>query len=410
MEKFIFLQKEKLGELPRNTGIYAFKGANDLIYIGKAADIRERVKNHFQQPTYRDDLFIDQIKNIGYIRTNSEIEALLLEAQLIKKYQPKFNVIWRDDKNYFYIAITKEALPKIFITHQPKAGADHVGPFVDGKAVKETLRFLRKIFPYYTKKHPAKLCPWCHLGLCPGPDPDPKEYQKSIRNLMGVLEGKKRKTILSLQKEIKLLSKNQNYEKAAKVRDQIFALEKIISNARIFKRSQPLEYNWDATQKLLQKIILSNKSIKRIEGYDISNTQGKQATASMVVFTNGQPDKNEYKKFKIRITDEPNDVAMIKEALKRRLNHPEWPYPDLILIDGGKPQLNAAKSVVDKAIPIIALAKRRNELYIGSKKTPVLLKKLPREIFNLILQIRDESHRFAIAYHKKLREKHLLFS
>jgi len=193
MEKFTFVRKKKISKLPKNPGVYTFKKGGKFLYIGKAANIRERVRNHFQQPAFRDNLFINQISRIGYIKTDSEIEALILEAHLIKKYQPRYNVLWRDDKNFFYIGITRGKLPHIFITHQPSIvsrilhpvprerkksqntryqipDTEYIGPFVEGKPLKQTLRFLRRIFPYYTaKKHPRTLCSHCHLGLCPGP-------------------------------------------------------------------------------------------------------------------------------------------------------------------------------------------------------------------------------------------------
>lgn len=371
---FKFLPKNKIARLPKSSGVYAFKKGWKFLYIGKAKNIRERVKNHSE--------LLGLAAKVAYIETDSEIEALLLEAKLIKKYQPKYNVVWRDDKNYFYICITKQDFPRLFITHQacPEPAAK-LGPFVDGKALKKTLRILRKVFPYYTqKKHPEGLCPWCHLGLCPGPNPNRKEYKKSIKNLISVLEGKRKVVLKNLKKEMKKASDSQDFEKAAKIRDQITALEKVLKH--------------------------DNGRFKRIEAYDISNIQGKEATGSMVVFQNGKPAKSQYRRFKIKMAKKPNDVAMLKEVLRRRFKHQEWPCPDLILIDGGKAQLNAATSITK--IPAMALAKKENKLYIEGRKRPVLLKSLPREISNLILQLRDEAHRFARKYHHKLREKSLL--
>ena len=180
MERFKIIEKDKINDLPKSAGVYLFKNGEKTIYIGKAVNIQSRVKNHFQQPSYRDDLFIDKVDKIGHLETGSEIEALVLEANLIKKYQPKFNVVWRDDKNYFYVAVAKNenGVQYVFITHQPNTqnptpNTRFVGPFVEGAALKKTLRFLRRAFPYYTaKKHPKNKCTYCHLGLCPGPNPD----------------------------------------------------------------------------------------------------------------------------------------------------------------------------------------------------------------------------------------------
>jgi len=352
--KFKYLTKNRIYQLPEISGIYALKKGREFLYIGKATNIRNRVKSHFQQSAYRDNFFIPKTSRIGYIKTSSEIGALILEAKLIKEYQPKYNIIWKDDKKYFYIGITKELFPRIFITHQPqksqiansclrrqakskintesqipKSKTIYIGPFVSGKKLKEKLKELRKIYPYRTCENlPKKPCLWYYLNQCPAPC--------------------------------------------------------------LFKS-------------------------KRVEAYDISNIQGKNATGSMVAFINGKPDKNFYRRFKIhpvkfdsrpfnrvKTTEKPNDVAMLKQVLFRRFNHPEWGMPDLILIDGGKAQLNAALSITK--IPAIALAKKRNELYMKNLEKPILLKNLPREVFNLIMQLRDEAHRFAKKYHLKLRD------
>ena len=392
MEKFKFLKKSNLSRLPTTVGVYAFKKGAKFFYVGKAANIKERVKQH-------KDL-LGLAKEIGYIKTNSEIEALILEAKLIKKIQPKYNVLWRDDKNYFYVAITKESFPRVFITHQLKIKncklkIDFIGPFIEGTSLKRALTYLRRTFPYYTSKsHPKGSCLWCHLKLCPGPDPVKSEYQKNIKSLIFVLKGNSRKVLNDLKRRMKKSSLLREYEKAAKIRDKITSLERVINPQQIPGRA---------------------------EAYDVSNIQGEEAAGSMVTFINGRPAKNFYRKFKIKIAGKPNDVAMIKEILSRRLRHAEWPYPDLILIDGGKAQLNAALRAINLAKPsyrlglakfgnirIMSIAKKKNELFIEGRKKPVLLKTLPREMFNLILQLRDEAHRFAISYHRKLRKKRLL--
>jgi excinuclease ABC subunit C len=200
---------------------------------------------------------------------------------------------------------------------------------------------------------------------------------------------------------MKLASRSQDFEKAGKIRDQIQALEKVISHARVF----------DAVEIPPRQI--KGWDYKRIEAYDISNIQGKEASGAMVVFRNYEPDKSQYRKFKIKVAGKPNDIAMLKEVLRRRFKHPEWQLPDLILVDGGKAQLNAAVNCKlqipnCKHIKVMAIAKKKNELFIEGRKKSIMLNSLPREIFNLILQLRDEAHRFAISYHKKLRERRLL--
>jgi excinuclease ABC subunit C len=462
--KIELISRDKISQLPKNSGIYVFKKNGGFLYIGKAINIQRRVKNHFQQPGDKDFLFLDKVKKIGYIETNSEIEALILEANLIKKCQPKYNVIWKDDKNYFFVGITKEDFPRVFITHQLnnkqlstnkqlkikklsvvscQLSVRYVGPFVNGEALKQTLKILRKIFPYRSCKNlpkprtRAKLgagpvqnrneasgsgrpCLWYHLERCPAPclmktkleekilfNQIKRECQKNAENVFKIFQGKKTQILKSLKKEMKEVSRLQDFERAAKMRNQIEALEKILTNAKIFEPQLP-QTDWQRIQEILKGILKSKREISRIEAYDVSNIQGQLATGAMVTFIKGKPEKNYYRKFKIKFSGKPNDIAMIKEILSRRVNHPEWPYPDLILIDGGKAQLNVAlKSLTLNFRPgAIAVAKKRNELYLKDRE-PILLRNLPREIFNLILQLRDEAHRFAISYHKKLREKAL---
>jgi len=441
--RFKYTTKEKMNEIPKTSGVYSFTGKQETLYIGKAANLRERVKNHFparnasrseaggQQPrhggqaTFRDSLYIDKVTKIGYIETTSEIEALLLESQLIKQSLPKYNVMWKDGKKYFSVAITKEDFPRVLLTHQKQIQGKYIGPFVDGKAIKRTLRMMRRVFPYYTlrhgsgqtvHKHATRPCQYCHLGLCPGVKPDKKEYQKNIKNLVAILEGRKPVVLKKLQREMILASKNQEYEKAGKLRDQIADLEIIFSHAKILRPEEdraPLQ--WKNTEAYLQQILGTKKRISRIEAYDISNTQGAEATGSMPVFIEGKPAKQCYKKFKVHITGKPNDFAMLQEVLTRRLAHKEWRYPDVMVIDGGKGQLSSVLKAFEKytdkdaqKIYVVAIAKKHNELFLPGKSEPLLLKNMPQDVSNLILHIRDEAHRFAISYHRKLRKKELL--
>jgi len=455
MERFKFIEKNKISKLPKVSGVYCFKKGRGFLnagysrfltksrflYIGKASNIRERVKNHFQQSAYRDGLFINQVSKIGYLKTDSEIEALILEANLIKKYQPKYNIFWRDDKNYFFVAISREDFPRIFITHQPelkrvssKLQSKYIGPFVDGRALKQTLKILRKAFPYRACKNlPKRPCLWYQLSRCPAPCllksklakqlPSAylkmrREYRNNTRNITKILLGKGSQVFQGLEKEMKESSKVQDFERAAKLRDQIRFLNRVFSHAKIFEEtiipvSGKSEQSWSDTQKILRNLLKTKRQISRIEAYDVSNIQGKEAAGSMVVFINGKSNKDFYRRFKIKIEGKPNDIAMIKEILNRRFQHSEWGWPNLILIDGGISQLNAAKKSKNKMkkaklIPLIALAKKENKLYIENHNWPISLKALPREIFNLILQLRDEAHRFAITYHRKLRRKGLI--
>jgi excinuclease ABC subunit C len=422
-----YIQKEKMNEIPKVSGVYSFWAKRDLLYIGKAGNLRERVKTHFMQPNYRDNLFIEHVSKIGYMETESEIEALLLESQLIKEHMPKYNVMWKDGKNYFYILITKEDFSRVLITHQQSQSGIYVGPFVDGKAIKRTLRSLRKIFPYYTKKHENKLCQYCHLGLCPGPPPaggpNKQEYKKNIKNLASVLQGKRTSVLKKLQKEMKEASKAQQYEKAGKLRDQVEDLEIVFSHAKILRpEEEKAPIDWSPIQKYLQKVFGTKHSISRVEAYDISNTQGQESTSSMPVFVDGKPAKEHYRKFKIHPPaggpEKPNDFAMLEETITRRLRHKEWGYPDLMIIDGGKGQLSSVLKALknfqfsnpnfQNDIKVAAIAKKNNELFLPGKSDPLLLRDMPQPVSNVILHIRDEAHRFAITYHRKLRKLDLL--
>lgn len=425
MAKFKLLDKKRINSLPKTPGVYAFKQGRAFLYIGKAANIKQRVKNHFCKNGFKENLFLKEARKIGYLKTESEIEALVLEAGLIKKHQPKYNVMWKDDKNYFYVAVTKDDFPQVFITHQLpttnyKPQTEHIGPFVDGRALRQTLRFLRRIFPYNTHKTlPKRPCLDYQLGLCPGacanPTAETRETAKrNADSLIKVLKGTKKKLITDLKKQMKEASKNQMFESAAKLRDQLMALKNIFQHAHILRElPEKRQLNWKQTERKLQQVLGTRTPIKRIEGYDVSNIQGKEASGSMVVFEKGVPNKKEYKKFKVKIAGRPDDTAMLKEVLSRRMQHPEWGMPQVMLIDGGKAQLNAVLKVKSqisnlKDIKTISLAKKHNELYIEGKKKPLLLKNLPQDVSNLILHLRDEAHRFAIGYHKRLRGKALL--
>ncbi|MBI2453056.1 MAG: GIY-YIG nuclease family protein, partial [Parcubacteria group bacterium] len=411
---FVYVKAKNLEKIPRETGVYAFFGKEGLLYIGKAANLRSRIRNHFQEPSYRDNLFIDRVQKIGYLETGSEIEALLLESRLIKQRQPKYNVMWRDDKNYFYVAITKEDLPRVFLTHQPSKRLNYIGPFTEGKPIKLVLRSLREVFPYYTSKiHPKILCQYCHLGLCPGPAPDAKQYKKNIRNLVAVLQGKNTSVLRNLKKEMGRASLLEHYEAAGKLRDRIRALENVFSHTSLLSQRQVHEQNpvrdYKSAAQELKTILSGTRDIVRMEAYDISNIQGKETTGSLVVFVNGKPDKNEYRKFKIHLDGKPNDFAMMQELVSRRLSHAEWPSPDFMLIDGGKPQLTAAlkalKPYKGLSFAVGALAKQNNELFLPGRKTSILLSSMSLALRNVLMHIRDEAHRFAISYHRKLHRK-----
>jgi len=411
---------------PENPGVYVFKKNQTPVYIGKAANLKKRLSSYFRKNAGgKVGELINEATKLDWIETASEIEALIKEAKLIKKYHPKYNILMRDDKNYFYVGVTKEEFPKVFITHQP--GVDlktkYIGPFTNGNALKVVLRLLRRVFPYCTCRKPHKRpCLNSQIGRCLGfcclksvsqktSDRAKNDYQKSIENITSVLNGKSRKLLLQLKRGMRGAVKNQDFEKAAKIRDQIFGIENIFAHRAVlygnrYRGSISKIERWDKIEQTIRVVLKIPKAISRVEGYDISNISGREATGSMVVFIDGHPAKSEYRKFKIRTVFGSNDVAMLQEVIRRRLKHTEWRYPNLMLIDGGRPQLNAAIAALSNFQKpyVVALAKREEELYTEKGDIAIRLSSLPQDVAYFFQRVRDESHRFAKKYHHKLRE------
>lgn len=453
-----------LKKLPSNPGVYIYKNNEGIIiYVGKAIDLSRRVKQYFQ----RDDAvgektpkLVAEIETIETIETESEFDALLLEAKLIKFYQPKYNVISKDDKSPIYIAISiKDDLPKVYFARKPKKDSTklithnrqlkpdtqqlttdnidseilYFGPFQSAKAARGLLRSLRRVVPYCTQKlRNGKKCFYTHLGLC-NPCPSyivklsdqqlksvlTKKYRQHMFRLRDILSGKAFSVIKDLEKEMQAASEQESYEDAALLRNQLLALKSVVT-----KRYDPTLYVQSDTllddifeneRKELHSVLKTYYSelneLNRIECFDISNTMGTNATASMVVMTNGRIDKDEYRKFRIKTKNTPNDFAMMTEALTRRFAHDEWEFPDLLVVDGGKGQVSAALKVLSdgnklSTIPLIGLAKRDEEIIVplGSEWKII---RLPYSSGGLkcLQRLRDEAHRFAITYHKKLRSK-----
>ncbi len=427
-KEFKFLEKTKLNKLPKNCGVYCFVNKEgEILYIGKASNLRKRVKDHFQHPAFKEEFFLEDTQKIGYIKTDSEISALILEANLIKKYKPKFNVVWRDDKNYFFVGMTKEKFPQIFITHQPqkiKKPIDFVGPFVDGKALKETLKILRKIFPFRScKKIPKRPCLWYHLSYCPGPcalkiskteienSIVEKDCQSNAQRVIEILKEGKKEILKKLKKKMKEAAKKLEFEEAKKLRDQIIKLEKIFSHSKIFEKVATFPQKSFLEEKL--KELFELKEVSRIEAFDISNIRGKMAVGAIVGLMGKDFKDKFYRKFKIKFEKRLGDLPMTAEVLRRRFSHIEWGVPDIILLDGGKAHLNLGKTI-KKEFPefektkICSLAKKSGKIFIEGKEQPILLKNLDKELLNFILNLNKKVHKFAISYHRKLREKSLL--
>ena len=467
--------KETIKKLPAQPGIYFFTdGRNKSLYIGKALNLKNRIGQYLKTDDARLNKMLSEAKKINFIKTGSDIEALILESQYIKEHQPRFNIMMRDDKQYAFVGFTAEEYPKIFITHQPTKNQNFIGPFTDVGALRITLRYLRRIFPYCTCVKPHNnFCLNYHIGKCLGvcclkqSDAIPNfkflifKYRQNINAIRDILSGKKNSLLKKLEKEMEQMAKNGNFKKAIEMRNRISKLKRIFKNAQIIRNSKfIIRDSKNSVKKLalfkeLAKILKLNRILHRIEGYDISNIQGEYATGAMVVFEDGIPARDKYRKFKIRqnffsknlggqVKTKRGDVQMLAQILERRFHHPEWPSPDLILIDGGKGQLNAVRAVISNPpagrvgfqfsptsprlgrrranfkqiqnskfqIPIIALTKdekhRGSKIYVSGRKDAIVLSRLPVSIKNFLLQIDSEAHKFAIGYYRKLHIRQLL--
>ncbi|OGY28181.1 MAG: hypothetical protein A2Z42_04760 [Candidatus Woykebacteria bacterium RBG_19FT_COMBO_43_10] len=409
----------ELKKLPENSGVYIFKDKKNVpIYIGKSANIKKRVNYHFNQKFDgpKESILINKVKKIEAIRVDSEIEALILEANLIKKYKPLYNTQLKDDKDYLYIKVTKDAFPKVLMARKKGllGAKEYFGPFPSTSKVKTTLKTLRKIIPYSTcKPNQRRPCLYYHLGLCPGVCAgliDEERYRKNIDKLVYFLKGNRSLVLRSLERELKKSVSALMFEEAQDITNKIKAIEYITKpTTSLYYLDENIERSRNKELLDLANLLGLAKKPLRIECYDISNIFGKDATGSMVVFSDGYADLSEYRRFKIKTVKGINDTAMISEVLKRRFNN-DWVKPDLIVIDGGKPQLNAALLVVKELglrIPVISLAKRLEEIYFTNKRDPIRLPS-DNDALRLVQRMRDEAHRFAINYHRKLRAKQFL--
>lgn len=412
--------KEKIKKFPKTPGVYLMKNAaGKIIYIGKATSLRDRVKSYFDRPhDVRIEKLVEEIADIDYQKTPTVVEALILEANLIKKYLPKYNVKEKDDKSFLYVAISREKFPRIMLLRgleldrmtpkEKKQITKLFGPYTSASSLRAALDILRRrIFPFRDcVVMPKRPCLHYHLKQCPAPCANlvsAEDYRRLIHHLILFFEGKKEKIIKNLKKEMTAASRREDFETAARLRNQIFSLEHIqdvavIKNDEVKNRTEKFGIN----------------IFGRIEGYDISNISGTSATGSMVVFEDGKPNKNEYRKFKIKTISGANDVGMMKEIMDRRLYHArEWPLPDIVLVDGGWGQINAVREILAEhkiKIPVLGIAKgfdRKQDRLIADPNEPELVRvaELHKDI---LLRIRDEAHRFAIGYHKLLRKKKLL--
>lgn len=428
----------KLKTLPSSPGVYFHKSSSgEIIYVGKAAVLRNRVRQYFQDSRLRDaktDALVAEIVDTDWIEVESEIDALFLESEMIKRYKPRYNILLRDDKSQTYVRINmKDVYPYVSFTRQPlDDGAEYFGPYYNGWAVKKALRYLRRAFPYSTHATlPNRVCLQYHLGLCPGVEEHKvtsADYKTTLRKLIMYLKGERQLLVRQLEAEMKVAAAHKEFEQAAKLRNQIYNLRELQKQI-VFSDREFMDISKDQALMGLQQLLTLPGVPRRIEGFDISHMSGTNNVASMVVATNGVADKAEYRKFKMQIPGN-NDFAHMNETMLRRFSgkHLDWPKPDLLLIDGGKGQLGAALAGLEERgahIPAVGLAKRLEEIVIHKEKSGVTLNPgaypemtitesddfylvlLPRDshIVKLLQRIRDESHRFAVSYHTTLKRQ-----
>ncbi len=374
------------------------RGGDEVLYIGKATSLCDRVKSYFSKDIFlsrgpRIVKMLEEADRVDFVQTDSVLEALILEANEIKKHQPIYNAKEKDDKSYLYVAITKEKFPKVIVTR----GSGDYGPFPHSGELKEALKIVRKIFPFRDDKCKLinKPCFNAQIGLCPGPCAgwiSKADYRKQIRNIKLFFEGKKDTLIKTLEKEMKVFAKTQEFERAGEIKKKIFALDHIQDIALIKKDLEG-----------------SSQEGFRIEAYDIAHISGTNVVGVVTVVEDGELNKSQYRKFKIRADNPPaggDDTKNLKEIISRRLGHPEWKFPNLIVVDGGKGQINAARKVLEESglemIDVVSVVKderHRPREILGTvqMQSPTLHKS--------ILLANSEAHRFAIGYHRRLRGK-----
>lgn len=427
------MQSDKLKKIPRSPGVYFHKDkTGEIIYVGKAAVLKNRVKHYFQNQRNMDvktKALVAEIADTDWVETESEVDALFLEAEMVKRYMPRFNILLRDDKSLTYVRIDmKNEWPHISFTRNPiDDGAEYFGPFYNSYAVKKALRYLRKVFPYYLKTPNFDTRPDLdsHLGLNPS-NMTSSEYKSNLRKLISYIKGNRKTIIKELEVEMKNAAMVYDFETAAVIRNKIRYLSEL-QRRIMFGDREFLDISKDQALCDLLDLLNLSKIPARIEGFDISHMGGTNVVASMVVFKNGVSDRSEYRKFKTKI-EQNNDFYNMNETIARRLsekNIKSWGRPDLILIDGGKGQLDAAIKIRNKLglcdIPFIGLAKREEQIIVKdlvfnkdklsdlngylemSDNFAVVNLPNSSHIIKLLQRIRDESHRFAVSYHTVLK-------
>ena len=414
--------KDKCSSLPLTPGVYLFKAEDgSYLYIGKAAKLRQRVRSYFSERaghSAKIDVMKKKMDDLEYIATGTEMEALLLESQLVNKHQPHYNTLLRDDKTYPLVKVTKEEFPRLVITRNRKdKKAIYYGPYTDVNLLREAVQFMHQLFPIRKCiSMPKRACLYYHIKQCLGPCVNAackEEYAAAVDEVRSFFSGKRRGISSFLSEKMEHAKRIYQYEEAAHYKEHIDGLKKI-GRKRFYVTNPDGGITLAGTQELKHYLSLQRMP-ERLVCFDVSNIQGEHAVASAVSFKREMPDKREYRRYQIKTVEGPNDYAMLQEALRRKIKaivSKTDERPDIIVIDGGKGQLHAAQEVATAevcTVPIISIAKRFEFIYYGDGSEPLPLEE-GSAARNLIMRIRDESHRFAVDYHRALRSRYAIKS
>jgi excinuclease ABC subunit C len=416
--------KEKLKTLPAAPGVYFHKDkTGEIIYVGKAAVLKNRVRQYFQNSVKdpKTQALVREIEMTDWIVVDTEMDALFLESEMIKRYMPKWNILLRDDKTVSYVRIDmNNEVPYVSFTRTPQDDkATYVGPFYGKSAVEKAIRILRHVFPYYDKPYDGKKSLNTDLGLTPGIEIgkcEPKDYKRNLKKLIRYLEGDREKLLKDLEKAMYDYASRDEFELAAEAKKQLFGLKELKKKI-VFSDKEFLDISSDHALKQLQNLLGLSEPPRRIEGYDISHQSGTNVVGSMVVFINGASARDQYRKFKLK-NQKNDDPGNLREVITRRLKHLEdWGRPDLIILDGGDNQIRAVADLLEEAkIPFMAQEKsgdhskllRSHRIIFKTNHNYTSIITHNEDFVKLIARIDDEAHRFAITYHSLLKRKNML--
>lgn len=425
---------DKAKQFPACPGVYVMKDANGVvIYVGKAKNLRNRAATYFTQAAaeeFRTAELVKHIADIDCVPADSEVDALLLEARLIKDAQPRFNSLQKDGKSFPYLQIRmREDFPRVEFTRKPRRrGVKLYGPFTSARGLRMAMQVLQRLFQFRTCMLDIKAddprwrwfrpCILHNIRQCTAPcnfRVTKDDYRKQIRAFRLVLEGKKGRLLREMENEMKAAAAAKQYEKAARLRDDIAALKKLELRGDVDKDVQPHVFQIDPKRGLLglKKVLGLSKAPRSIEGVDIAHIHGEDTVAALVAFIDGLPFKPGYRRFKIRSVEGVDDFASVREVISRRFRRAaddESIFPDILMIDGGKGQLNSAmevfRSLGVEPPCLISLAKREEEIYRPGQAEPLRLSRSSAAL-RLLQYVRDEAHRFAQHYHHLLQRKKL---